>query len=96
MKNFAAFIFLLVVLLGSSAAKADRVKDLTSVASQRSNQLVGFGLVVGLPGTGDDAAVPFTTQSLKSMLSQLGVRIDGPLSDFEKAQAASQVDIKNT
>jgi flagellar P-ring protein precursor FlgI len=40
--------------------------------------------------------VPFTTQSLKSMLSQLGVRIDGPLSDFEKAQSASQVDIKNT
>lgn len=96
MKNLAAFVFLLVVLLGSSAAKADRVKDLTSVASQRSNQLVGFGLVVGLPGTGDDAAVPFTTQSLKSMLSQLGVRIDGPLSDFEKAQSASQVDIKNT
>jgi flagellar P-ring protein FlgI len=96
MKNLATFLFLVMVLLGAGAAKADRVKDLTSVASQRSNQLVGFGLVVGLPGTGDDAAVPFTTQSLKSMLSQLGVRIDGPLSDFEKAQAASQVDIKNT
>jgi len=96
MKNLATFLFLVLVLLGAGAAKADRVKDLTSVASQRSNQLVGFGLVVGLPGTGDDAAVPFTTQSLKSMLSQLGVRIDGPLSDFEKAQSATQVDVKNT
>ncbi len=96
LKNGLAFVFLVAVLLGSGAARADRVKDLTSVASQRSNQLVGFGLVVGLPGTGDDASVPFTTQSMKAMLSQLGVRIDGPLSDFEKAQAASQVDIKNT
>ena len=96
MKNFAAFVFLVVVLLGSGAARADRVKDLTSVASQRSNQLVGFGLVVGLPGTGDDAAVPFTAQSVKSMLSQLGVRIDGPLSDFEKPLTVSQIDVKNT
>jgi flagellar P-ring protein precursor FlgI len=57
--------------------------------------LIGFGLVVGLQGTGDDASVPFTTQSMKAMLSQLGVRIDGPLSDFEQAAAASRVDIKN-
>ena len=82
-------------LLATPAAWADRVKDLTTVASQRSNQLIGFGLVVGLQGTGDDASVPFTTQSMKAMLSQLGVRIDGPLSDFEQAAAASRVDIKN-
>ena len=82
-------------LLTTPAAWADRVKDLATVASQRSNQLIGFGLVVGLQGTGDDASVPFTTQSMKAMLSQLGVRIDGPLSDFEQAAAASRVDIKN-
>ncbi|NBS08689.1 MAG: flagellar basal body P-ring protein FlgI [Betaproteobacteria bacterium] len=82
-------------LLATPAAWADRVKDLTTVASQRSNQLIGFGLVVGLQGTGDDASVPFTTQSMKAMLSQLGVRIDGPLSDFEQAASASRVDIKN-
>ena len=64
-------------------AWADRVKDLATVAAQRSNQLIGFGLVVGLQGTGDDASVPFTTQSMKAMLSQMGVRIDGPLSDFD-------------
>jgi len=82
-------------LLATPTAWADRVKDLATVASQRSNQLIGFGLVVGLQGTGDDASVPFTTQSMKAMLSQLGVRIDGPLSDFEQAAAASRVDIKN-
>jgi flagellar P-ring protein precursor FlgI len=76
-------------------AWADRVKDLATVAAQRSNHLIGFGLVVGLQGTGDDASVPFTTQSMKAMLAQMGVRIDGPLSDFEQAASASRIDIKN-
>ena len=74
---------------------ADRVKDLATVAAQRSNQLIGFGLVVGLQGTGDDASVPFTTQSMKAMLAQMGVRIDGPMSDFEQVTSASRIDIKN-
>ncbi|MDP5117670.1 MAG: flagellar basal body P-ring protein FlgI [Burkholderiaceae bacterium] len=74
---------------------ADRVKDLVTVAAQRSNQLIGFGLVVGLQGSGDDASVPFTTQSMKAMLAQMGVRIDGPMSDFEQAASASRIDIKN-
>ena len=74
---------------------ADRVKDLVTVAAQRPNQLIGFGLVVGLQGTGDDASVPFTTQSMKAMLAQMGVRIDGPMSDFEAVTSASRIDIKN-
>ena len=74
---------------------ADRVKDLATLAAQRSNQLIGFGLVVGLQGTGDDASVPFTTQSMKAMLSQMGVRIDGPMSDFEQVTSASRIDVKN-
>jgi len=78
------------------SAFADRVKDLASVAAQRSNQLIGFGLVVGLQGTGDDASVPFTTQSMKAMLSQMGVRIDGPLSDFEQAATTSRISINNS
>ena len=96
------FFYLLQVLLvlicfsSAGAARADRVKDLASVASQRSNQLIGYGLVVGLQGTGDDASVPFTTQSMKAMLAQMGVRIDGPLTDFEQALTVSRVDIKNT
>ena len=83
-------------LLASVSSHADRVKDLANVAAQRSNQLIGYGLVVGLQGTGDDASVPFTVQSMKAMLAQMGVRIDGPLTDFEQAAANARVDIKNT
>ena len=83
-------------VLTAGAAQADRVKDLATLAAQRPNQLIGYGLVVGLQGTGDDASVPFTTQSMKAMLSQMGVRIDGPLTDFETAATAARVDIKNT
>jgi flagellar P-ring protein precursor FlgI len=85
-----------LLLVGASFAQADRVKDLATLAAQRPNQLIGFGLVVGLQGTGDDASVPFTTQSMKAMLAQLGVRIDGPLSDFEQVATTARVDIKNT
>lgn len=85
-----------VLTLLAGAAHADRVKDIASVAAQRSNQLIGYGLVVGLQGTGDDASVPFTVQSMKAMLAQMGVRIDGPLTDFEQATANARVDIKNT
>jgi flagellar P-ring protein FlgI len=89
-------LFLSMLLLGAGLAHADRVKDLATLAAQRPNQLIGFGLVVGLQGTGDDASVPFTTQSMKAMLAQLGVRIDGPLSDFEQVATTARVDIKNT
>jgi len=89
------FISLVLPLLLQNAF-ADRVKDLAAVAAQRSNQLIGFGLVVGLQGTGDDASVPFTTQSMKAMLSQMGVRIDGPLSDFEQVASASRINISNS
>ena len=99
LKRFSKFIqsvILLGYVLASGVAHADRVKDLTTLASQRSNQLIGYGLVVGLQGTGDDASVPFTVQSMKAMLAQMGVRIDGPLTDFEAATATARVDIKNS
>jgi len=85
----------LVAALAPQAAHADRVKDLTSVAAMRTNQLVGYGLVVGLQGTGDGSDVSFTTQSMKAMLSRLGVSLEGPLSDFDTAANAGKVDIKN-
>ena len=85
-----------LLLLAAGSASADRVKDLATISSQRPNQLIGYGLVVGLQGTGDDASVPFTTQSMKAMLAQMGVRIDGPLTDFETAATAARIDIKNT
>jgi len=59
-----------LAFLGS--AQADRLKDLTSIAGVRSNQLVGYGLVVGLAGTGDGNAA-LTQQSMQSMISQFGV-----------------------
>jgi flagellar P-ring protein FlgI len=62
--------------LASAPAAAERVKDLASIAGVRSNQLVGYGLVVGLDGTGDQTTqAPFTAQSLRNMLGQLGVTI---------------------
>ena len=85
-----------LLVLAAGSACADRIKDLATLAAQRPNQLIGYGLVVGLQGTGDDASVPFTTHSMKAMLAQMGVRIDGPLTDFETAATAARIDIKNT
>ncbi len=60
----------------SLAGFSERVKDLASVAGVRSNQLVGYGLVVGLDGTGDQTSqAPFTVQSIKNMLARFGVTI---------------------
>ncbi|MEO8225680.1 MAG: flagellar basal body P-ring protein FlgI [Gammaproteobacteria bacterium] len=67
---------MLALALQMQAAHADRIKDLATVAGVRQNQLVGYGLVVGLDGTGDQTTqAPFTTQSLISMLERLGVTI---------------------
>ncbi len=77
-------------------AHADRIKDLASVAAARTNQLVGYGIVIGLQGTGDGAQVGFTVQTIRSMLVKMGVGIDGPLSDFERAAAAAgRFDVQN-
>ncbi|HET8755787.1 MAG TPA: flagellar basal body P-ring protein FlgI, partial [Solirubrobacteraceae bacterium] len=58
------------------AASADRIKDLAGIAGVRGNQLVGYGLVVGLDGSGDQTSqAPFTTQSLKNFLAQYGVSV---------------------
>lgn len=58
------------------SATAERVKDLASIAGVRSNQLIGYGLVVGLDGTGDQVnQTPFTTQSFMNMLRQFGVNV---------------------
>jgi flagellar P-ring protein precursor FlgI len=91
-----SILLTLCLLMGlSGPAWADRVKDLASVAAGRSNQLIGYGLVVGLQGTGDGATVSFTVQSMRTMLSRLGVNIDGPLSDFEQGAASGRFDIRN-
>ncbi|MFT3736470.1 MAG: flagellar basal body P-ring protein FlgI [Rhodocyclaceae bacterium] len=67
---------ILLICLASFGAQAERIKDIASIAGVRSNQLVGYGLVVGLDGTGDQTSqAPFTTQSLISMLGNLGVTV---------------------
>ncbi len=65
----------LACLLGAAGtARAERVEDLATVAGVRSNQLIGYGLVVGLDGTGDQTTqTPFTIQSIENMLAQFGV-----------------------
>ena len=62
----------LIFTLFSSACLADRIKDMASVAGVRTNQLVGYGLVIGLAKTGD-GSVNLTKQSIASMISQFGV-----------------------
>ena len=80
-------IYIMIILMASSQSLyADRIKDLADVAGVRSNQLVGYGLVAGLSGTGDGKDLRVTGQSLSSLLSGLGVSIDGPVSEFDLGQ----------
>jgi flagellar P-ring protein precursor FlgI len=65
-----------LLLLSASIADAERIKDMAQIQGVRTNQLVGYGLVVGLDSTGDQTSqAPFTVQSLNNMLAQLGVTI---------------------
>ena len=66
----------LLLSLLAMPAHADKIRDLASVGGVRSNQLIGYGLVVGLDGSGDQTTqAPFTTQSLENMLQQFGITV---------------------
>jgi flagellar P-ring protein precursor FlgI len=74
----AVLTMLLVLgpLSGVDLARAERIKDIATIAGVRSNQLVGYGVVVGLDGSGDQTTqTPFTVQSMISMLSAMGVNL---------------------
>ena len=88
--RICVFAILAVSCLGISigGVKADRLKDMTSIAGVRSNQLVGYGLVVGLAGTGDGNA-RLTQQAMQSMISQFGVVTNA--SDMNGKNAASVI-----
>ena len=76
--NEALLSLALTVILLPQAGEvhAERIKDIATVEGVRSNQLIGYGLVVGLSGTGDQTTqAPFTAQSLKSMMSQFGITL---------------------
>ena len=73
---YAAFACASAAVWWPWPAQAARIKELASVQGVRSNALVGYGLVVGLDGTGDQTTqTPFTTQSLNAMLQQLGITV---------------------
>lgn len=97
MKNIFSLKILLVlgVAVASSFASGDRVKDLVDVGGVRSNSLIGFGLVAGLQGTGDGKDLPITAQALKTMLSGLGVSVDGPVSDFDLGEQLTSLAAQN-
>nr|HEX4316690.1 flagellar basal body P-ring protein FlgI [Kofleriaceae bacterium] len=65
-----------VAAVNAPAAHADRVKDLTTIAGVRDNHITGFGLVVGLDGTGDDIRSPAVKTALTKMMKRLGLTID--------------------
>jgi flagellar P-ring protein precursor FlgI len=73
LKRVVSLFVCLIAILVTQQVSAERLKDIASVAGVRSNQLVGYGLVVGLDGTGDKA--PFTDQTFKNMMSQFGITI---------------------
>lgn len=82
--SFAASVLLAISLVTPQSVSADsiageagvRIKDVTALKGMRNNQLVGYGLVIGLPGTGDTMRnSPFTEQSLRSMLDRMGVNV---------------------
>jgi flagellar P-ring protein FlgI len=79
----------IIFLTGISTAHAERVKDIASVAGVRTNQLIGYGLVVGLDGTGDQTSqAPFTIQSIRNMLAKFGVTIPSNVNPQLKNVAA--------
>ncbi len=77
MKTFRISLLLILAaaLLGPTVAQASRIKDIATLQGVRENQLIGYGLVVGLNGSGDSASTQFTIQSLVNMLERLGVSV---------------------
>lgn len=74
--KLALSLLVCFVALAPRTARAERLRDMCDVLGARDNQLVGYGVVTGLNGTGDDASAPFAAQSLRSLLRRLGVQVD--------------------
>jgi len=88
----AGLASLVAFMASPPAARAERIKDMAQVQGVRTNQLVGYGLVVGLDGTGDQTSqAPFTIQSLTNMLAQLGVVVPTNVTPQLKNVAAVSV-----
>jgi flagellar P-ring protein precursor FlgI len=90
MKNlnqpFSALVVLAVTVVAAlltPQAQATRIKDISALSAARPNQLLGYGLVVGLQGTGDGKDISFTIQTLRETLARMGTSVDGPLSSYD-------------
>ena len=96
MKLCRIFAILMTIIVAHIAtlAHADRVKDLAEVAGVRDNQLIGYGLVVGLNGTGD-GKMSFTSQSMTSMLARFGVNLSDTLSNYDGSTSRNALELKN-
>lgn len=86
--RFIVFVLLTLPMV-LNTAYAERIKDITSIAGVRSNQLIGYGLVVGLDGSGDKA--PFTTQTFKNMMAEFGITIPNGVDPKLKNVAAVSI-----
>ncbi|AJY43621.1 flagellar basal body P-ring protein FlgI [Burkholderia humptydooensis] len=79
-----------------AAARAERLKDLAQIQGVRDNPLIGYGLVVGLDGTGDQTMqTPFTTQTLANMLANLGISINNGSANGGGSSAMTNMQLKN-
>lgn len=92
MKFFASLLPALLIAVCALPAQAERLRDLASISGVRQNQLLGYGLVVGLDGSGDQTTqTPFTVQSVISMLQNMGVNLPSTSSLQLKNVAAVMV-----
>lgn len=96
-RSFAAFAVLVMglgmLMLCAAPAHAERLKDLVQIQGVRDNPLIGYGLVVGLDGTGDQTMqTPFTTQTLTNMLANLGISLN---STGSGGSSSSNMQLKN-
>lgn len=85
MKNFSRLIALFVVL--SSITFSQRIKDIATISGDNAEQVIGYGLVVGLAGTGDSYRTQFTMQSITSMLKRFGITV--PQTDVKTRNVAA-------
>jgi flagellar P-ring protein precursor FlgI len=88
LSNCAAIFAVSVLSAVSSVSEAARIKDIAALSAARPNQLLGYGLVVGLQGTGDGKDISFTIQTLRETLNRMGASVDGPLSSYDLTPTA--------
>lgn len=84
------YVLLALGLVASLTAQAERLKDIASIQGVRSNQLIGYGLVVGLNGTGDQTTqTPFTLQTFNNMLTQFGIKVPANIGSVQLKNVAA-------